>query len=138
MRGEIATARYAYAWEGKMTSKIGCLIAGVVIMSALTMKAEAAGMRFPAAGNFAAEHPRIEEINTRIDNQYERINQGVWNGSITGQQAQQLRANDNAIKQQERTDVKSNGGYLTPAQQKQLNQELNANSALIYDEKHPK
>jgi hypothetical protein len=29
------------------------------------------------------------------------------------------------------------GGYLTSAQQKQLNQEENANSRMIYDEKHP-
>ena len=48
-----------------------------------------------------------------------------------------LRANDRAIKQQEHADVKANGGYLTGAQQKQLNQEENANSQLIHDEKHP-
>ncbi len=41
------------------------------------------------------------------------------------------------MKQQEHADVKANGGYLTKARQKQLNQEENANSALIYDEKHP-
>jgi hypothetical protein len=45
--------------------------------------------------------------------------------------------NDRAIKQQEHADVKANGGYLTPAQQKQINQEENANSKLIHDEKHP-
>ena len=67
------------------------------------------------------EHPRRDEINTRIEDQNERINQGVTNATITGQQAQQLRANDLAIKQQERADVRANGGYLIPAQQKQLN-----------------
>ena len=46
-------------------------------------------------------------------------------------------ANDRAIKQQEHADVKANGGHLTPAEQKQLNQEENANSTLIRDEKHP-
>ena len=75
--------------------------------------------------------------NTRIDNQRERINQGVKNGTLTRQEAQQLRANDRAIKQQEHADVKANGGHLTPAEQKQLNQEENANSTLIRDEKHP-
>jgi hypothetical protein len=53
------------------------------------------------------------------------------------QQAQQLRANDRAIKQQKNADVKASGGHLTPADQKQPNQEENANSALIRDEKHP-
>jgi hypothetical protein len=75
--------------------------------------------------------------NTRIDNQRERINQGVKNGTLTKQEAQQLRANDRAIKQQEHADVKANGGHLTPTEQKQLNQEENANSTLIRDEKHP-
>jgi hypothetical protein len=49
----------------------------------------------------------------------------------------ELRANDRAIKQQEHADVKANGGYLTGAQQKQINQEENANSQMIHDEKHP-
>jgi hypothetical protein len=61
----------------------------------------------------------------------------VKNGTLTGQEAQQLRANDRSIKQQEHADVKANGGHLPPAEQKQLNQEENANSTLIRDEKHP-
>ena len=77
------------------------------------------------------------EVNTRVENQRERINQGLKNGKLTGQEAKQLRANDRAIKQQEHADIKANGGYLTPAQQKQLNQEENANSQMIHDEKHP-
>jgi hypothetical protein len=122
-----------------MIKTVSYLLAGAVATSAWTMtiKAEAAGKGNPTGGNFAVEHPRRDEINTRIEDQNERINQGVTNGTITGQQAQQLRANDLAIKQQERADVKANGGYLTPAQQKQLNQELNANGMLIHDEKHP-
>jgi hypothetical protein len=72
-----------------------------------------------------------------LDNQRERINQGLKNGKLTGQEAQQPRANDRAIKQQEHADVKANGGYLTRAQQKQTNQEENANGQLIHDEKHP-
>ncbi len=90
------------------------LLAGALATSAWTIKAEAGGKGNPSGGNFAAEHPRREEVNTRIENQNERINQGVWNGTLTGQQAQQLRANDRAIKQQEHADVKANGGYLTP------------------------
>jgi hypothetical protein len=48
-----------------------------------------------------------------------------------------LRANDRAIKAQEHAEVKANGGHLTKAEQRQLNQEENANSKLIHDEKHP-
>ncbi len=91
----------------------------------------------PIGGRFAKKHPRRNEVNKRVRNQRERVNQGVKNGSLTPEQAQQLRANDRTIKQQEHAEVKANGGYLTKAQQRQLNQEENANSRLIYDEKHP-
>jgi hypothetical protein len=91
----------------------------------------------PTGGQFAKKHPRRNQVNKRVKNQRARINQGVKNGTLTQQQAQQLRANDNAIKQQEHADVKANGGYLTKGEQKQFNQEENANSKLIYDEKHP-
>jgi len=90
-----------------------------------------------APGQFAKEHPRRAEVNRRMRRQNRRINQGVKNGTLTTQQAQQLKANDAAIKSQERADVKANGGYLTKPEQKQLNQEENANSKLIKDEKHP-
>lgn len=91
----------------------------------------------PTGGQFAKNHPRRNEVNKRVKNQRARINQGVKNGTLTQQQAQQLKANDRAIKAQEHADVKANGGYLTKPEQKQLNQEENANSKLIYDEKHP-
>src|SRR3974390_3400974 len=120
-----------------MIRTVTYLLAGVLATSTWIVKAEATGKGNPTGGKFAVEHPRRNEVNTRIDNQRERINQGVRNGTLTGQEAQQLRANDRAIKQQEHADVKANGGTLTPAEQRQLNQEENANSTLIRDEKHP-
>lgn len=112
-----------------MIRAVGYLLAGALTASAWTVSAE--------AGNGNPTGGRRNEVNTRVDNQRERINQGLKNGKLTGQEAQQLRANDRAIKQQEHADVKANGGYLTRAQQKQINQEENANSQLIHDEKHP-
>jgi hypothetical protein len=120
-----------------MIRVVGYLVAGALAFSAWTVTAEAQGNGNPTGGKFAEKHPRRNEVNTRVDNQRERINQGLKNGTLTGQEAHQLRANDRAIKQQEHADVKANGGYLTRAQQKQINQEENANSQLIHDEKHP-
>lgn len=91
----------------------------------------------PTGGQFAKKHPRRNQVNKRVKNQRARINKDVASGKLTPQQAQQLRANDRAIKQQEHADVKANGGYLTKGQQKQINQEENANSKLIHDEAHP-
>jgi hypothetical protein len=91
----------------------------------------------PTGGKFAKQHPRRNQVNKRVKNQRRRINQGVKDGQLTKGQAKQLRANDNAIKAQEHADVKANGGHLTGAEQHQLNQEENANSQMIHDERHP-
>jgi hypothetical protein len=120
-----------------MIRTVSYLLAGALAASTWMVQADAQGNGNPTGGNFAAKHPRRNEVNTRVEDQRDRINQGLKNGKLTGQEAQQLRANDRAIKQQEHADVKANGGYLTPAQQKQINQEENANSQLIHDEKHP-
>src|SRR5690349_9351275 len=75
-----------------------------------------AGTAVPA-GQFAKKHPRRAQVNHRIKNQRQRINKDLSSGKINQQQADQLRANDRAIKQQERADVKANGGSLTKDQQ---------------------
>jgi hypothetical protein len=120
-----------------MMKTVSFILAGALATSAWTIKAEAEGKGNPTGGKFAVEHPRRNEVNTRVNDQRARINQGVKSGELTKQQAQQLRANDRAIKQQEHADVKANGGYLTGSEQKQLNKEENANSTMIHDEKHP-
>jgi hypothetical protein len=114
------------------------LAALVLLVPAAMVHAGSRGNPTGAKGSkFAKQHPRRNQVNKRVANQRSRINQGVKNGSLTHAQAHQLRANDNAIKAQEHADVKANGGHLTGAEQKQINQEENANSALIHDEKHP-
>ena len=77
------------------------------------------------------------EVNRRLARQQSRVNKGVKSGELNQGQAQQLEANDSAVKQQESTDRKAKGGSLTKAEKRQINQEENANSTLIHDEKHP-
>lgn len=91
----------------------------------------------PTGGQFARKHPRRNQVNKRVKNQRARINQDEKSGKLSQAQAQQLKSNDRAIKQQEHADVKANGGYLTKPEQKQFNQEENANSKMIHDEAHP-
>ena len=86
---------------------------------------------------FAKDHPRRNEVNRRDSEQLARIRQGLKSGKLTPTEAKQLLSNDKSIKQQEHADVKANGGYLTKAEQRQFNQEENANSRLIRDDKHP-
>ncbi len=114
--------------------KIGMMLAALLLVPAAV---QAKGPGNPTGGKFAEKHPRRNEVNQRVDNQRERINEGVKDGKLSKGQAAQLRANDRAIKQQEHAEVKANGGHLTKGEQRQLNQEENANSKLIHDEKHP-
>jgi len=40
------------------------------------------------------DHPRVNEVNQRLDNQQARINQGLANGTMTGKQAARDEAHD--------------------------------------------
>jgi hypothetical protein len=123
-----------------MRSHIGrILLAAVVLLTAATLveASNPGNPTGPPTGGFARRHPRRYEVNRRVANQRARISQGAKTGQLTSGQARQLRSDDRAIKQQEHADVKTNGGYLTKPEQKQLNQEENATSTLIHDEKHP-
>ena len=118
--------------------KIMFVLFALLLLASPAVYARGMGNPTGAPGSrFATEHPRRNQLNKRVDNQRERINEGVKNGQLSKGQARQLRANDRAIKAQEHAEVKANGGHLTKAEQRQLNQEEDANSKLIHDEKHP-
>ena len=81
-------------------------------------------------------HPRVNEVNQRLDNQQARINQGLANGTMSTKQAARDEAHDANIARRESVDEAKNGGHLTKGEQVRLNQSLNNNSARIYDQKH--
>jgi hypothetical protein len=76
-------------------------------------------------------HPRRDQVNDRLANQNRRINHELKEGEITKQQANQLHREDRAIRNEERTMAKFNGGHITRAEQKALNQQENAVSRQI-------
>lgn len=97
------------------------LTAGVV---AVTLGALAA----PALADdtqWQKDHPRREQVNNRLKNQNKRIRQERKEGEITKAQARQLHGEDHAIRQEERTMASTNGGHVTRAEQKALNQQEN-------------
>ena len=105
--------------------------------SAVPASAVRPGNPIGAPGSrFAEQHPRRDEVNSRVGDQRGRIEQGLKSGKLTPTEAKQLMANDKAIKQQEHADVKANGGYLTKSEQRQFNQEENANSRMIRNDEH--
>jgi hypothetical protein len=87
--------------------------------------------------SFRANHPRRAQVNDRLANQSQRIENGVANGQITRDQAKQLHQQDRFVRQEERTMASENtNGHLTRAEHKSLNTQLNALSQDIFERKH--
>lgn len=76
-------------------------------------------------------HPRVNEVNGRIDNQERRINTERKAGELTKGQAQADRSNLKAINQEKHEMRSTDGGHLTKADQRVLNKQLNKNSRRI-------
>ena len=81
------------------------------------------------------DHPRVNEVNQRIDNQQDRIQQGVNNGTINAQQ--ELRDEKSLTNKEQRlsADEAAHGGHITKAEQRRLNRGLNRNSRRIHRQK---
>jgi len=71
-------------------------------------------------------HPRRAEVNARLGYQNYRIDQGEASGRISP-----YRAEDRTIRYEERAMARFNGGYITPAEQRALNQQENVVSRQI-------
>jgi hypothetical protein len=76
------------------------------------------------------------EVGARLENQQDRIAQGIKSGELTSGETARLEAREVALRQQIATDRNANGGKLTDAERKQINQELNGLSTRIYKQKH--
>ncbi len=89
-----------------------------------------------AAGVPDPGHPRINEVQQRIDNQENRVDRGISDGQINAKQA----AHDDAKLAREQNslnrDEAKNGGHITKGEQKNLNKRLNKGSRQIYRQRH--
>lgn len=75
-------------------------------------------------------------INQRIENQRDRIQAGTRDDQLTKGERTRLRADDAAVRAQERVYRRANDGKLTKGERRQLNRELNRNSRRIYRDRH--
>lgn len=82
------------------------------------------------------DHPRVNEVNQRLDNQQARTNQGLANGTMSGKQAARDEAHDANIAKRESVDEAKHNGHLTKGEQNRLNRSENRNSRRIYRQKH--
>jgi hypothetical protein len=81
-------------------------------------------------------HPRVNEVNNRLDNQQNRIDKGLANGTMTQKQAERDETHDANIARRESVDEAKHGGHLTKGEQNRLNRSENRDSRHIYKQKH--
>jgi hypothetical protein len=86
--------------------------------------------------NAATQHYGNNEVDARRENQQDRIANGIASGKMNAAQASRVEKGEAAINQEVHTDRSLNGGKLTPAEKKQVNQQLNTASKKIYKAKH--
>jgi hypothetical protein len=76
------------------------------------------------------------EVQSRINNENARINQGVRSGSLTRGEYNRVDGRLDQIQAQRNRDLRHNGGYLTGHQTAQLNREENRLSDRVSFDKH--
>ena len=109
-----------------MDSKTGFLAATAAAMALIGIAGTAS-----ADTQWQKNHPRREQVNSRLANQNHRINADVRNGTLTTGQAQALHKDDHQIRQEERDMASQNGSHITKSEQHTLNQQENAVSGQI-------
>ena len=83
-------------------------------------------------------HPRVSEIDGRLERQQGRTAAGVKDGQINAQQEARDARADSRVARQLSRDEAANGGHITKGEQRQLNHELNRNSGRIHRQRHAK
>jgi hypothetical protein len=86
--------------------------------------------------NAAVQHTGPGEIGQREQNQQDRIAQGVRSGQLTAGETAHLENQQQGIHREVSADRQANGGHLTGADRRAINQSQNRASRNIYNKKH--
>ena len=84
----------------------------------------------------APTDPHDMTINQRLENQGDRIQTGTKDDQLTKAERTKVRANDAAIRAQEKVYRQANDGTLTKGEKTQPTRELNRNSRQLARERH--
>jgi hypothetical protein len=106
------------------TSKIAALIGAFGLMAGFAASAH-------AETPWQYQHPRRTEVNERLANQNGRIDRDVARGTMSHAEGAYLHSEDRGIRAEERDMAAVNGGHITRAEQRTLNQQENAVSRQI-------
>jgi len=86
--------------------------------------------------NAAVQHNGPGEIGQREENQQDRIAQGIRSGQLTAGETARLENQQQGIHREVAADRQANGGHLTAADRRAINQSQNRASRNIYNKKH--
>jgi hypothetical protein len=120
----------------KIAKSLAVLAVGGLISVGASAQTQNSNTSGAGPGQDDPGHPRVNEVNTREQNQQNRIANGVSNGTMTPGQAARVENREQHIENQEKADMAAHNGHLTKAEQKQLNREQNRTSKQIYKDKH--
>ena len=76
------------------------------------------------------------EVGQRMENQQDRIANGIKDGQLSPGEASHLEKNEAKINREVRNDRAANGGKLTPQEKAKVNRQLNKQSGQIYRDQH--
>jgi hypothetical protein len=79
---------------------------------------------------------QAQSVNGRLQDQHQRIRQGVRSGQLTRGEQYRLNRRDAYVHAQEHLDRRFDHGHLTRGERRGLNNELNHTSTAIYRDKH--
>ena len=102
-----------------------------LILAAASLAVIAAASTASADTRWQNRHPRREQVNNRLNNQNRRIHQEVRQGDLTHSQAAALHQDDRQIRREEHLMATQDGGHITKADQRVLNQQENGVSQQI-------
>ena len=106
------------------------------LLASLTLAATLmSGMAMAQTAATDPGHPRVNEVDQRLNNQQQRIDNGVAAGQINAKQEAHDQAVDSKVSQQMSVDEAKNGGHITKAEQKKMNKELNHDSNRIHKQR---
>ena len=118
------------------TNKLLTVLAGGLLLAGFAVAQTNSNASGAGAGIVDPNHPRVNQVNHREQNQQNRIANGIKNDKLTPGQAANLEKGQQRLQNNEKRDMAANNGHLTKADQRQLNREENRQSKKIYKDKH--
>ena len=111
-------------------------VGGLISVGAAAAQTQDSNTSGAGPGVVDPNHPRVNEVNAREQNQQDRIANGEKNGTMTPGQAAHVENQEQHIENQEKADMAAHNGHLTKREQRQLNKEQNKTSREIHRDKH--